>query len=101
MSTITIPRGREDEGATRRSGAWRLVLAQECARPLAGSSCHGLERIDRVLVGRGAARRVVSAGRELLVEVAYPWMSSRHACLERDEGGWTVSDLGSKNGTLV
>lgn len=35
------------------------------------------------------------------VAVGHPTVSRRHAQIERDRGGWTIRDLGSRNGTLV
>ena len=44
---------------------------------------------DRVLLGRS---------RECDVQLADPNVSRRHAELRRDNGGWSVVDLGSTNG---
>jgi FHA domain-containing protein len=47
---------------------------------------------DRVLLGRS---------RECDVQLADPNVSRRHAELRRDEGGWSVVDLGSTNGVKL
>lgn len=46
---------------------------------------------DLVTIGRGAGCDLVLAGDESV--------SRQHARLERTAGGWTVTDLGSRNGT--
>jgi len=82
-----------------------LFIAMECARPEAGGSRHSLANIDRVLVGRGAARsaeRLVDGGtRTLELRIPDPHMSSRHACFSWDRGACLVLDTGSRNGTRV
>ncbi|HEV3191934.1 MAG TPA: sigma 54-interacting transcriptional regulator [Polyangiaceae bacterium] len=82
-----------------------LFVAMECGRPEAGGSRHSLANIDRVLVGRGAARsaeRLVDGGtRTLNLRIPDPRMSSRHACFSWDRGACMVLDTGSRNGTRV
>jgi DNA-binding NtrC family response regulator len=82
-----------------------LFVVLHCDRPLAGSSRHDLAGVDVVAVGRGSersARRGQDGARRRL-ELRFPGgtVSSAHARLERTDGGWTVVDEGSKNGTFV
>jgi Sigma-54 interaction domain/FHA domain/Bacterial regulatory protein, Fis family len=78
-----------------------LVLALEAARPDAGSARWSLAGIDEVQLGRGADRRARRSGRVLGLELPDPSLSTRHARILRDGGGWIVEDAGSKNGTHV
>jgi transcriptional regulator of acetoin/glycerol metabolism len=82
-----------------------LFIVMECARPEAGGTRHSLAHIDRVLVGRGAARsaeRLVDNGIGTLdLRIPDSRMSSRHACIECEGGACVVLDMGSRNGTRV
>jgi DNA-binding NtrC family response regulator len=80
-----------------------LFRVLECNHPLAPSTRHGLGAIDRVAIGRGERRcaRGPSGERQLRLWVPDPWMSSAHALLSARDGGWTIEDAGSRNGTLV
>ena len=80
-----------------------LFRVLECSRPLAASSRHGLDGVDRVEIGRGERRchRGSPARRMLELAVPDPWMSSSHARLVRRDGAWFIEDAGSRNGTLV
>ncbi len=106
--------GGEQQGGTPALGARRmrsatartspqLVVAIHCDAPLAGSSRHSLDGLDSVVLGRGEERRASrrDGERELLLELPDRWVSSVHARLIRREGGWSVADAGSTNGTLV
>jgi len=81
----------------------RLVVALECDRPLAGPSVLSLDRIETVLLGRGAKRTALQArdSRELRIEVPDAWMSAAHARLSQREGQWWIADSLSTNGTRV
>ena len=56
----------------------------------------GIERVDlgddRLLVGRHHGCQV---------RRSEPMLSRKHCCIEKSEGGWTLRDLGSRNGTIV
>jgi len=79
-----------------------LELLVECERPLAGPARYRLTTVRTVRLGRGPQRRALAAAEDVL-EVAVPdgWMSSRHAELRRTGDVWELTDLGSKNGTLM
>jgi hypothetical protein len=55
----------------------------------------------RVSFTRGETAGAVSEDGTLTVRCVDPWMSSQHARLEREGGGWRVVDDGSRNGVLV
>lgn len=87
-------------GARRATPA--LFLALECERPLAGPEVFCLAGIDRVVIGRGArrsAKHLVSCA--FKVEVPDGWMSGTHVEMRRSDDGWTVVDVGSKNGIVL
>ncbi len=101
------------ERASKKAPGAVLYLALEGERPLGGSSRHalggfgstGLGRVDVVLFGRAAERKVerveASGERRLVLGVADRWMSTTHARLVRVLDQWLVEDAGSKNGTFL
>lgn len=61
--------------------------------PLAGS---------RILIGRQSTSRGIFPEIDVQALTDDPAVSSRHAMFERDpEGNWTLTDLGSTNGTFL
>jgi len=92
----------EARGAKRSDYAPYLFLEIECERPLLGPARFLLAELESVWLGRGPHRmaRVQGSG---VLELLLPdgWISEAHAELRRQNGRWTVRDLGSKNGTLV
>src|SRR4051812_2518740 len=78
-----------------------LAVVLEADRPEAGAFAVSLEGVTRVVIGRGVERRAVRRGAELGLELPDRRASKPHAALDRAEGGFVISDLGSKNGTLV
>src|SRR5262249_23076768 len=90
----------EPKEPVARIGA-HLDLELECARPLAGPARYRLNAIDKVRLGRGD-ERVATKGEHRTLSIAIPdaWMSAQHAELALTDAGWSLSDLGSKNGTL-
>jgi transcriptional regulator with AAA-type ATPase domain len=68
-------------------------------------SRHQLEGVDEVRLGRGPHRRATRArenGRVVLtLELEDGLASSRRAVLRREDKVWQLSDLGSKNGTVL
>jgi len=93
-------RGGQDEVTAGRP-APVLVLLCECDRPLASSSRHALDGLDEVTLGRASERRITRRGAQLEIRVPDERVSKRHARLVRSGEGWSVEDLGSRNGTLV
>ena len=79
----------------------RLILALECSRLLAPGRRLMLDTIDHVLVARGATARIERAGRAAMIIVTDAEASRRHLTIRRSEQGWQVTDLGSRNGTVV
>lgn len=85
-------------------GRWTLVLGVDQGRA-AEAECPtpadpGKERVflldhSPMVVGRGGSTPVdIAIGGD-------PAVSRRHAELVRDDGGWTIRDLGTANGTRV
>ncbi len=102
---------KEERARVRTSAtpAPQLLLVMECHRPTAGGARHSLAEADEVMIGRGKARalsraRLDTAGgrsaRRLTLRLPDPLASATHVRLARTPAGWTVEDLGSKNGTL-
>lgn len=96
--TLTRPERRHDAAGTRpfllRVCRVEALLDDPCVR-------YALGPLERVEIGRGAALSVPLGPGALRVEVPDPWMSARHATLERVLGQWVLRDLGAKNGTAV
>jgi len=56
----------------------------------------------RILIGRQSTSRGIFPEIDVQALTDDPAVSSRHAMLERDvEGSWTLTDLGSTNGTFL
>jgi len=96
----TLP-GLDDAAAATVSLEDALVVILEGDRPAAGSLRAPLAGIDRVTIGRAATRCIVVASGQARLGVPDRWMSSRHAELVRGARGWTICDLGSRNGSAV
>jgi transcriptional regulator with AAA-type ATPase domain len=82
-----------------------LVVLLECDRPLASGARYALDGIERVLIGRGADRRVAQrergGGGTLDLRLPGRSLSANHARLVRVGSDWAIEDLGSKNGVFV
>ena len=88
------------EGGTLRQPA--IYVALEGERALSGGLRAPLAGVDELRIGRGATRAFrLEEGRKAVLEVPDPRMSSQHARVVREEGGWVLEDLGSTNGTYV
>ncbi|HEY0251760.1 MAG TPA: sigma 54-interacting transcriptional regulator [Kofleriaceae bacterium] len=76
-----------------------LFVVLDAGRPRAGTR-HLLRGIERCIIGRGTqpARREHT---NLRIDLPDPHLSIEHAAIERALGGWTLRDLGSKNGVIV
>lgn len=85
--------------ALRKRPALAVVL--EAERPDAGALILPLDGVTRVVIRRGSERRAERRGAELLLDLADRKVSKPHASLERSGDGFTLSDLGSSNGTFV
>ena len=96
----TLPMARAAGTATKRTAA-HLFVVLEAGRPLAGGARYELSGIDEVVLGRGAAREATREGKRLIVRIPDPLMSSTHARIVREPGGFSIEDSGSKNGSFA
>jgi hypothetical protein len=79
-----------------------LFIAFETRRLLAGSARVSLRNTSFVeLVKTDGARAIQRESGTLVVRIPDPTMSRAHAHLIHAGGEWTVTDVGSKNGTFV
>jgi transcriptional regulator with PAS, ATPase and Fis domain len=78
-----------------------LFVVFECDRPLAGGMRIALEELDEVVIRRGSTRQLARVGRRLELKLPSTLLSSSHARLLRTQTGWSVEDLGSRNGTFL
>jgi len=86
---------------TARAAAPRLFQLLHCQRPLAGSTCHALDGIEHVAIGRTTAPEVLRDGTRLTIGVPDRAMSSSHARIARDGRQWVLEDAGSRNGVML
>jgi DNA-binding NtrC family response regulator len=82
-------------------GAPRLFRLLQCNEPLAGSSCHALDGIEQVSIGRATKRVATRQGSTLTLGVVDKAMSTSHARVVREGPGWMLEDTGSRNGVLL
>jgi transcriptional regulator with GAF, ATPase, and Fis domain len=78
-----------------------LFVLLEAERPLAGGTRHALANIDEIAIGRGDARAVRRMGGRIELTLPDGFLSARHARIVRSGNGWTIEDLGSRNGVRV
>jgi transcriptional regulator with PAS, ATPase and Fis domain len=101
-ATTTLEHGRQGagQGAPRALGPFlfRLLCADDLSQPPARYSLLPLTEVD---IGRAGPAGTGPGGKALRLDLPDPFASSRHAHLERGEGGWRVRDEGSRNGTLI
>jgi DNA-binding NtrC family response regulator len=82
--------------------AAQLFFGVACDRPLTPGPHVLLDEVDELTIGRGAYDELAAGGaRALQLHRVDAWMSTRHARVRREGGGWILEDVGSKNGTLV
>jgi hypothetical protein len=86
--------------------AWsHLYLIIQSDRPLQGGARFWIDEVDEVrLCGAdraGTSRERPGGVRSLSVFVPSHLASESHALLKRTPAGWTLADLGSKNGTFI
>jgi transcriptional regulator of acetoin/glycerol metabolism len=62
-----------------------------------------LQGIDRIELGRASEASPSMEPRDRVLEVRIPlrWVSGAHASVQREDAGWVLQDLGSKNGTFA
>jgi DNA-binding NtrC family response regulator len=77
-----------------------LFVVLDAGRPRAGSR-HLMRGIERTVLGRGAKPHATRERSALRIDLPDPHLSVEHAVIERALGGWTLRDLGSKNGVIV
>ncbi len=103
--TATESTGRTSEPDLQRPKLHFLSLLIECDRPEAGSLSVSLDRVAKVLIGRGEKRLITESSaqgsRSITLTLPDKRVSGSHAVLERDDAGWSLRDLGSANGTRV
>jgi DNA-binding NtrC family response regulator len=92
--------GSADDAALA-PGAPLVFRLLSCERPLAGSSCHALDGIDRVAIGRAVEPSASRTAGALALGVPDKAMSTAHARLVRDGRRWMLEDAGSRNGVLL
>ena len=101
-STTTLEHGQQGagRGAPQPLGPllFRLLSADDLSQP---SARYSLEPFAEVEIGRSGLSGEQPRPTALRVGVRDPFASSRHAHLQRRDGGWRVRDEGSRNGTLV
>ncbi|MEW5854279.1 MAG: sigma 54-interacting transcriptional regulator [Myxococcota bacterium] len=94
-----MARARPEEAAKRP------VLYQVCRagdRFEVGDGPFDLSRLKALILGRGAEGGYDARATEDVIRVDDPWMSSRHASIQRDVGGGRfLQDEGSTNGVMV
>jgi len=96
--TITLSSGP----TTRpRRIAEHLYIVFDSERPRGEVARYALEGVTSIELGRAAAHDSAREDDRLRVRRADGAMSTRHAELRFERGGWTITDLGSKNGLWV
>jgi transcriptional regulator with GAF, ATPase, and Fis domain len=101
QSTLSHLSNRERAQPTVQS---TLYLAINCDRPTAFAARYRLTGTESLSIGRGSDPRIRLDnvdGRAFAMRAPDPWMSSSHGQLRATPDGWTLEDIGSKNGTMV
>ena len=104
MSQTLSQTRREDlsstEGSTLAQPSIYVVLEGE--QPLSGGLRAPLHNVNELRIGRGLTRSFrLEDEKKAVLEVPDPRMSSKHARLLREDGGWLLEDVGSTNGSFV
>jgi DNA-binding NtrC family response regulator len=89
------------DDAALAPGAPLVFRLLSCERPLAGTSCHALDGIDAVAIGRAAEASVQRTPGALAIGVPDRAMSTAHARIVRDGRRWLIEDAGSRNGVVL
>lgn len=79
----------------------RLIIAIHRRKPLQPPVRVCLGDVDEVHIGRGSVRTWRRSGERLQLTLDDHEISRSHACLRRNQDGWELSDLGSKNGIRI
>src|SRR5690349_10836365 len=98
--SATTPEQTDRPDAVQPQSPWLFVVF-ECDRPLAGGLACPLASVDTVEIGRGKERAVTTRARVLDLRLPSSHLSTIHATLRRDRGGWTLHDTTSRNGTYI
>lgn len=96
---------RETSGRVPRALRTFLYIVLEADRPLAGGARFALDGVDAVTVVRAAERRVKRESRQgleqLVLSLPGRAVSTIHARIRHEPGGWVLEDAGSTNGSYV
>lgn len=95
--TATQSTSRSDEGARAPVAQAVLTFLLDCDRPKRGSTCFSLEGVQTLQLGRGDALQFSASS----LTLPDKRVSSNHARLTREGDEFTLTDLGSANGTRV
>jgi transcriptional regulator with PAS, ATPase and Fis domain len=98
VNTHTLPIEESVHAQLQRVDHLYVVIAG--GKP-GGGARWSLREVDKIEIGRGAARVAKRDGTTLRIEVPDPWMSSSHLRFERERAHWLAVDAGSRNGILV
>jgi sigma-54 dependent transcriptional regulator, acetoin dehydrogenase operon transcriptional activator AcoR len=99
-TTATQPITRDSDEEAETSPRPALAVVLDCDAPGEAGDAATLDGIDRVVIGRGDARRLTRTGRELRVHLADGKASGKHAEIDC-RGGYALRDVGSTNGTFL
>jgi DNA-binding NtrC family response regulator len=98
----TMTRGSAIRREHRRGLSAALFVVVHADAPTLGGARVVLRGVDRVTLGRGPARGTRPVNEDSRrIDLPDRLVSVEHAALDRALGGWTVCDLGSKNGLYV
>ncbi len=97
--TLTNSPERDERRPPRQVAC--LIRVLEFAEPRDPGSRHLLAGLDEVELGRGESSMPTRSDRRLRLDVADARMSTLHARLVPQIGGWVIEDLGSRNGVFV
>jgi len=103
--TLLEELSRSLPAAAARAPAAQAALAQTQARPEAAAAPAARHRtiVGQFALGGGGGPETKSIGRtpDNDIQISHPQVSSRHALLHQTDGGLSIEDKGSANGTFV
>jgi ABC transport system ATP-binding/permease protein len=99
----TYVNGIRLNGRSAVSAADRITLGHSVQMPWPSTDTPGVSSRSPTVVPLLDSGKPIVIGRAASCNVVlnFPMISSRHATIERTNGGWAVRDLGSTNGTFV